>query len=392
MPSNMVEAKVTQVILSLLFVLYGLSSSTTRSVSICAEYYNEGGAALVFQAPECGWYKSYHGTSRNHTMKCQSATLQGQREYQEDRVLCDLDVTIPFSDKNGLNQVKTVGIAAIFDGHLGSEASEMASSLLIDFFRLHAHFIHTDNFGVNKHLASSDQKQALYILKEALVRTIHDIDSKFTEEAKFVSGCTATVVLIVDDHILVANVGDSKAFLCSEKPITQQEVEGGSILEYVHKRKNGEKHPLRDYENGKWTHLSAKELTRDHHPVRDDERLRIEGAGGFVSFWSGDVPRVNGQLALSRAIGDLRLKRYGVISEPEVTEWQALNASDKFLVVSSDGIFGRLTPQDVCDLIPYPCRKGFRLFTSFHDPECIIETAFEEGGSDNLSVILIERD
>lgn len=32
----------------------------------------------------------------------------------------------------------------------------------------------------------------------------------------FDSGSTATVVLIADGHILVANVGDSKAFLCSE--------------------------------------------------------------------------------------------------------------------------------------------------------------------------------
>jgi serine/threonine protein phosphatase PrpC len=32
----------------------------------------------------------------------------------------------------------------------------------------------------------------------------------------FESGSTATVVLIVDGKIIAANVGDSKAFLCSE--------------------------------------------------------------------------------------------------------------------------------------------------------------------------------
>lgn len=55
------------------------------------------------------------------------------------------------------------------------------------------------------------------------------------------------------------------------------------------------------------TKLSAKELTRDHHPSRDDEKARIEAAGGFVRVWG--VPRVNGILAVSRAIGDIYLKR-----------------------------------------------------------------------------------
>lgn len=55
------------------------------------------------------------------------------------------------------------------------------------------------------------------------------------------------------------------------------------------------------------TKLYAEELTRDHHPGRDDEKARIEAAGGFVRLWG--VPRVNGILAVSRSIGDIHLKR-----------------------------------------------------------------------------------
>lgn len=54
----------------------------------------------------------------------------------------------------------------------------------------------------------------------------------------------------------------------------------------------------------------VKELTEDHHPDREDERSRVEAAGGFVLEWAG-VVRVNGELALSRAIGDVPYKRYG---------------------------------------------------------------------------------
>jgi hypothetical protein len=52
----------------------------------------------------------------------------------------------------------------------------------------------------------------------------------------------------------------------------------------------------------------ALELTDDHQPDREDERLRVEANGGFVEN-QGGVPRVNGQLAVSRSIGDVALKK-----------------------------------------------------------------------------------
>lgn len=52
----------------------------------------------------------------------------------------------------------------------------------------------------------------------------------------------------------------------------------------------------------------VKELTVDHHPDREDERSRVEAAGGYVLEWAG-VLRVNGELAVSRAIGDVPFKR-----------------------------------------------------------------------------------
>lgn len=57
-----------------------------------------------------------------------------------------------------------------------------------------------------------------------------------------------------------------------------------------------------------FTHFSVQELTRDHNPKRDDERSRVEAAGGYILSLNG-VPRVNGQLAVSRAIGDVKFKR-----------------------------------------------------------------------------------
>lgn len=52
----------------------------------------------------------------------------------------------------------------------------------------------------------------------------------------------------------------------------------------------------------------VKELAYDHHPDTEDERSRIDAAGGYVTEWAG-VVRVNGQLAISRSIGDMQYKQ-----------------------------------------------------------------------------------
>ena len=69
----------------------------------------------------------------------------------------------------------------------------------------------------------------------------------------------------------------------------------------------------------------ARELTKDHHPDREDERSRVEAAGGYVLEWAG-VYRVNGELALSRAIGDIPYKRLTcnlLTFSPSLSHWAA---------------------------------------------------------------------
>lgn len=49
---------------------------------------------------------------------------------------------------------------------------------------------------------------------------------KEASRKKLESGSTATVVLLADGQILVANIGDSKAFLCSKKFQSPAEAKG----------------------------------------------------------------------------------------------------------------------------------------------------------------------
>jgi serine/threonine protein phosphatase PrpC len=70
-------------------------------------------------------------------------------------------------------------------------------------------------------------------------------------------------------------------------------------------------------------------------PSRADEKKRIEDLGGKVVFWGRW--RVEGVLAVSRAIGDVNLKPY-VICDPECT-CKEIDDDDMFLVLASDGVW-----------------------------------------------------
>ena len=80
------------------------------------------------------------------------------------------------------------------------------------------------------------------------------------------AGCTANVALIVNNKLYVANAGDSRSVL--------------------------------GMSNG-----NAFAMSEDHKPDNELEKKRIMEAGGFVT-----EGRVNGNLNLSRALGDMEYK------------------------------------------------------------------------------------
>jgi serine/threonine protein phosphatase PrpC len=99
--------------------------------------------------------------------------------------------------------------------------------------------------------------------------------------------------------------------------------------------------------NGK---IISEEFTHDHKPDTPDEKKRIIAAGGRVfaveyddgidgpmRVWLGhmDVPG----LAMSRSLGDAVAHTAGVISEPEFFERQLDPATDRCILVATDGLW-----------------------------------------------------
>ncbi|KAJ1628171.1 phosphatase 2C-like domain-containing protein [Pavlovales sp. CCMP2436] len=119
------------------------------------------------------------------------------------------------------------------------------------------------------------------------------------------AGCTAIVACLHQGILHVANAGDSRGVLCR----------GGR----------------------------AVALSDDHKPQNAAEYDRIVKAGGWVS----DAGRVNGNLNLSRSIGDLRYKRNPALppdeqvitAAPDVRSIPLSPGEDEFFVLACDGIW-----------------------------------------------------
>eukprot|EP01015_Nassula_variabilis_P009717 TRINITY_DN176_c0_g1_i8.p2 TRINITY_DN176_c0_g1~~TRINITY_DN176_c0_g1_i8.p2 ORF type:complete len:154 (-),score=45.42 TRINITY_DN176_c0_g1_i8:79-540(-) len=137
----------------------------------------------------------------------------------------------------------------------------------------------------------------------------------------------------------------------------------------------------------------AKEMSHDHKPDDDKEKERVIKAGGYVS-----EGRINGNLNLSRALGDLEYKKNTslkvneqlIIAEPEVLK-TTLGANDQFIVMGCDGIWENWSVQKMCDFV------SERVKQNKSDKE-IIEDLLDSNlapdtttgmGCDNMTCILV---
>jgi serine/threonine protein phosphatase PrpC len=151
------------------------------------------------------------------------------------------------------------------------------------------------------------------------------IDSEF-------SGTTLSMAIIRGNKLTGVNVGDSRVILGKEK-------------------------------DGRFF---AQDITFDHKPDSPKEKERILACGGRVfaveyddgidgppRVWLGhmDIPG----LAMSRSLGDVVAHSAGVISEPEFTEYELDPATDRFIVVATDGLWEFIDNQETVDMVEGQC-------------------------------------
>ncbi|KAJ4365111.1 Protein phosphatase 2C 2 [Neocucurbitaria cava] len=266
------------------------------------------------------------------------SSMQGWRISMEDAHATLLDLAP--EDGKPTPEDKRLAFFGVYDGHGGDKVAIYTGE------KLHQIVTKQEAF------KEGDLKKALQDGFLATDRAILS-DPKYEEE---VSGCTASVGIISKDKIYVANAGDSRSVLG---------VKG-----------------------------RAKPLSFDHKPQNEAEKARIQAAGGFVDFG-----RVNGNLALSRAIGDFEFKKSAelppeqqiVTAFPDV-EIHDINQDDEFLVVACDGIWDCQSSQAVIEFVRRGIVAKQELSTICENmmDNCLASNSDTGGvGCDNMTMIVI---
>lgn len=198
-----------------------------------------------------------------------------------------------------MKEDKDAAFFAVFDGHGGQRVAHYCGE------NLHKDILQTEEY-----------KNEEYV--QALKKGFLKCDENMTHDDQMqdeMSGAAAVCVLIKNKKIYCSNCGDSRAV--------------ASVAGKV------------------------QELSFDHKPNNENEARRIVAAGGWV-----DLNRVNGNLALSRAMGDFIFKRNSKkpAEEQIVTAYPDVIVKDilpehEFVVVACDGIWDVMSNQEVVDFV-----------------------------------------
>lgn len=267
------------------------------------------------------------------------ASMQGWRVEMEDAHTAVI----------GLPSLQDWSFFAVFDGHAGAKVSAMCAEQLMD------HIIANEDFPKMDIKSGTETQPSLESVKNGIKTGFLSLDDKLRSMPEVMSGqdksgSTAVGAIVSPKYIFFANCGDSRAVLSKA---------------------------------GKCSFS-----TTDHKPVNPIEKERIQKAGGSVM-----IQRVNGSLAVSRALGDFEYKNVEgmgpceqlVSPEPEIFA-EERDPADEFLVLACDGIWDVMSNEDLCDFI----RNRLQIVTSL-ESICnqVIDTCLYKGSRDNMSIVIV---
>jgi serine/threonine protein phosphatase PrpC len=260
---------------------------------------------------------------------------------------------LPWTSENASHNL---GLFALFDGHCGNEAARFAAEKLASFLYEETMVVPSESSRQDNTRAHSplDPGNVENVLREAIIK----LDDEFCRVCheggrEWESGATALVGLLVNEHLIIANLGDCRGVLCRSVEDKATYLETGcwkqldTVVDDTGRRSN-------DLHTVESRHCFWKEVTDIHNPSARVERERIEKANGWVTteteipigqlrridFQDGDVigilkrcfnddsrdsenkgkerrsapqrileiSRVCGELAVSRALGDRDFK------------------------------------------------------------------------------------
>lgn len=112
----------------------------------------------------------------------------------------------------------------------------------------------------------------------------------------------------------------------------------------------------------------AVRQTRDHKPSVPEEKKRVEEMGCDVKIttyddgWVEERVNIKGRdypgISMTRSLGDVLVKEFGVIAEPEVVEWPLHEYKSPYLFAASDGVWEFMSTEEVTTILLESIAKG----------------------------------
>ena len=223
-----------------------------------------------------------------------------------------------YINEKNINGISGFGIFGVLDGHgiNGHFSSQFVKKYILNRVK---------NLPLVKNLAKPKEIYQYFIgnnYKE-LAKMFIDADMEIRKQNFNCenSGTTCVLVFQLDEHLICANAGDSRAIL-------------------IYDERNDER--LRT--------TKVYPLSFDCKPQNPSEKKRITDKGGVVKQDVDEDGNPEGPfrvylkgenwpgIAISRSIGDSDAKAIGVIPNPQIVEY-TLNPKSKYMLICSDGIW-----------------------------------------------------
>ena len=263
--------------------------------------------------------KQKYTIEKNYFKNCKYKSLAGKDTLGNRKINQDLYlVQINFMDVEGFN------LFGVLDGH-GENGHKVAAFARDYIISQLASFFKSQN-SINLTSIYSLLKKKNF----SLIKDIYQQADKELEKQKFnsnFSGTTCVIVFQIAEKLICANVGDSRAILVTT------EKSNSEIYKVI-------------------------ELSHDQKPDLPEEKKRIYKMGGIVDQMLDSKGKRNGPfrvwagkenypgLSMSRCIGDLKGKKCGLISEPQIIEYE-IDEKSKYMVICSDGVWEFSNNEDV---------------------------------------------
>ena len=366
------------------------------------------------------------------------SSMRGRRPTQEDTYVIETELRVLVC--NAAKQVNDPlpghGMFAAFDGHGTSFASEYAVQYFVSTFCSQASFAEYSKRFLDKphqcNIATKNKKgkpsnkisqkkfndktsaddELNKLLEDAIKTTMVELDanmlrqmnskkednmnhnSKSTDEEDQAAnlydisdaGTTAIIVIMTPNHIICANLGDSRAILQRRGAICKSNIPADTVVG----------------------------LSTDHKPSNEIEEARICDAGGVVLGG-----KIEARLAVSRGLGDFDFKHMPsvlhapatrvtsqckdgpilsdayikpedqmVSSMPEITTVRRNDNRDKFLVIACDGIWDVLSNEKCSHLVSTIFSEGEQRVSLVCEE--LLDQCYTRGSLDNMTAILIK--